>query len=534
MESSEPKRSQPGPGALLIRADAGVQTGTGHVMRCLALAQAWARRGGQPIFFLSDSFPAITQRILSEGFEVVYVPATAAANDIDCVLETGHRNSASWAILDGYTFSTQHQQHLLDAGLQVLVIDDYGQTDRYPASIILNHNVYASASRCADIYKARGTNTRLLLGSQYALLRREFLAWAIWKRRIRPDAARLLITLGGSDAANRSGDILRALSSLLQENDIEVVLLVTGAAQSDSTLEDEAAKISKNIRLVHNTSDMPAWMAWADIAAAGAGVTASELCFMGLPALLLVLAKNQRPVANRLTELGAALQSHADGAFDANEFASTVRELRNSPLRAKMSQSGRDLIDGLGADRVCAAMIGKELRLRPLCADDCDLLFRWANDPEVRAVSFHTEPIPRATHEQWFAAKFSDPAAVFHIGEDTTGKSVGQTRYALEGNRAVLSINVDPALKGQGWGRELLYFSTRTLFRERNVEAIDAFVQPSNTSSLRLFEQAGFESAGNCEIHGRVAVHFVTKAPQPSRTNDAELQIAINSQKEIE
>ena len=531
MTGSELAREQSSPGTLLIRADAGFQTGAGHAMRCLALAQAWARRGGQSIFFLSDSLPSLAERVVLEGFGVISIPAASAANDIQCVLVMAPRYAASWVVLDGYAFTAKQQQLLRDAGLQVLVVDDYGHTDSYPASIILNHNVYASADPYEDVYKNRDSSTRLLLGSRYALLRREFLPWTAWRRSIPPHAARLLVTLGGGDTAIRSLDILSALSP--SEN-IEVVLLVSGASQSAHNLEAAAARISTKIRVVRATPDMPGWMAWADIAIAGAGVTASELCFMGLPCLLLVLADNQRSVAKCLTDLGASLQGRLDGTFDAAELVWAIKHLSSSPLRTKMSKVSHSLIDGLGADRVCAAMLAKELYLRPLFPDDSDLLYRWANDPEIRNASFHPDPIPRASHEQWFAARLADSASLFHIGEDTAGKPVGQVRYAMEGNRAILSINVDPARKGRGWGRELLYFSTRTLFRERNIEAVDAFVRLNNSPSLRLFEQAGFESIGNRTIDGQIAAHFVLKAPHPPTTQDVTLRIALNSQVETE
>ena len=511
-----PTRSRPG--TLLIRADAGLKTGTGHVMRCLALAQAWARRGGQVTFFLNETLPALMERVDSEGFRVVPLPASTRPDDIQSVLNVGQEISGQqpcWTVLDGYAFTSTQQRLLLDAGFRVLVVDDYCQADSYPADIVVNQNIYATAEDYGQTYATRGAQTRLLLGTNFSLLRREFMPWAGWKREIPLTAARLLITLGGSDAANRSLDVLRALRSTTPDSarDFEIVLLVGGTAQPHDALEVEVAKINPKIRIVRNTFDMPGWMAWADIAVSGAGVTAYEMCFMGLPALLLVLADNQRPVAARLAELGLARQDRLDGNFEAPGFAAAVRELAASPLRSTMSQSARNRIDGLGADRVCAAMLGKQLRLRPLDSSDRDLLFRWANDPAIRAVSFHSEPISRARHDEWFKANLSDAYSVFHIGEDISGNPVGQVRYRLEGEHAKLSINVDPALKGQGWGRELLHFSTRSLLRDRPVKIIDAFVQPENRASLRLFEQAGFENLGSVEMDSRVAVHFVLRAP---------------------
>ena len=323
-------------------------------MRCFAIAQAWARRGGKSVFFLSESLPALAQRILSAGFEIVPLSASTAEGDVQSLLEFRRKYARSWVVLDGYAFTAQHQQLLLDAGFRVMVVDDYGQTDSYPADIVLNQNIYAAAEGYEKTYRGRAPNTRLLLGSDYALLRAEFLPWSRWTRSINSNASRLLITLGGSDAANRSLDVLRALSSFAE---FEIVLLVGGTAQADSALETEAARIINKVKIVLNTSDMPGWMAWADIAIAGAGVTSYELCFMGLPSLLMVLADNQRPIANRLAEMGVAMEYCPHGTFEAAALASVLQNLAHSKQRGKMSQSARQLVDGLGADRGCAAML---------------------------------------------------------------------------------------------------------------------------------------------------------------------------------
>jgi UDP-2,4-diacetamido-2,4,6-trideoxy-beta-L-altropyranose hydrolase len=478
-------------------------------MRCLALAQAWTRRGGEAVFFLSEEVPGLIQRVQSEGFTVVAFPQHCA-NDVTAVLKSGQLENASWVVLDGYSLRARQQQDLLDAGVHVCVIDDDGQSQSYPAHIVLNQNAYAAQA----MYHARGEQTELLLGPQFALLRREFLPWISWKRQVSSVARKLLVTLGGSDAAHRSLDVLRAIASG-SDLDLEVLLLVGGASAQSDRLAAEAGRMGPRVQVLRSTTEMPKLMAWADLAIAGAGVTAYELCFMGLPALLLVLADNQSAVAGRLTEMGIARYKDARVGFQPEELAEELRGLSGMKARGGMAQRSRELVDGLGADRACAAMLGKQLSLRLVRQEDCQSLFQWANDPLVRSASFHPEPISFEQHERWFATRLSDGASVIYIGEDARRNPVGQVRYQLQGDRATLSINLDPAVRGQGWGAELLYFSVRALFRSRGVRVIDAFVRPENKTSLRLFERAGFRALGTREVQATTAAHFVFGAEQP-------------------
>jgi UDP-2,4-diacetamido-2,4,6-trideoxy-beta-L-altropyranose hydrolase len=478
-------------------------------MRCLALAQAWARRRGEAVFFLSETVPALIQRVQAEGFAVVTLPESCA-DGVGAVVKSEHCESAAWVVLDGYSFRARDQQDFLDAGLRVCVIDDGGQAQGYPAQLVLNQNAYATEA----MYGERGRHTQLLLGPQFALLRREFLPWMSWERQVPSVARKVLITLGGSDAAIRSLDVLRAIASG-SDLDLEVLLLVGGASAQSDRLAAEAGRMRPRVRVLQNSAEMPRLMAWADLAIAGAGVTSYELCFMGLPALLLVLADNQCAVADRLSEMGVARCQDARTRFQPEYLAEELRSLTATEARAGMAQRSRELIDGLGAERTCAAMLGKQLSLRLVRQEDCQLLFHWANDPLVRGASFHPGPISFEQHERWFATRLSDSASVIYIGEDARRKAVGQVRYQLQGDRATLSINLDPAVRGQGWGAELLYFSVRALFRSRGVRVIDAFVRPENKTSLRLFERAGFRALGTREVQATTAAHFVFEAEQP-------------------
>jgi len=495
------------PGHLTIAADCGTAVGTGHAMRCLALAQVWQRDGGGVTFLVPEGSPLIEERIRAEGCGLQALIKSRFAR---AVVERLRPAEPGMVALDGYGFGAWEQSSLSEAGWRVLMIDDFAHASAYPASWVLNQNVYARE----EMYAQRGVDTRLLLGASYALLRQEFHQFLGWTRDVPDRAHRLLISIGGSDACNLSARILESLV-LLERKDIEVVLIAGGANPHFRELQTAVQRSQVPVRLIGNALDMPSLMAWADIAISGAGGTSYELCYMGLPALLFVTADNQRRVAERLSGTMAAICAGEAGEFDAHKFTETLRHCMESPEeREAISNRGRELVDGMGAARVKAAMLNQEIRLRAGQQADCRLLFSWANDPEVRKASFHSNVITWPGHQSWYAQKLADPQSVIYIGQNWGGEPVGVVRFQMDGDRAVLSVSIAPQFRGAGFGKGLTALSVQTLARRHSVRAVEAFVKPDNHASIHLFESCGFHRRGCTEVAGQPALLFTWDCPR--------------------
>lgn len=186
--------------SVLFRCDASVSMGTGHVMRCLALAQAWQDAGGRAVFAMAEAPAAVRDRVLTEGIEVAPIEAPSAGDDdARRVKDLARRYRADWVVLDGYHFGAGYQRELKSGGPKVLLVNDegfaeLGLVEPSPVDLILNQNPNATES----MYVQREPYTRLLLGTQYVLLRREFMEWQGWKRDIAATAGQLLITMGAA------------------------------------------------------------------------------------------------------------------------------------------------------------------------------------------------------------------------------------------------------------------------------------------------------------------------------------------------
>ncbi len=337
---------------LLIRADASTRIGTGHVMRCLALAQAYTAQGGQ-VFLASAELPdGLALRLRREAIEVMRLPvAPGSVEDGAFTARSAASVGAQWIVLDGYGFTAAYQRQLKEAGYRVMAIDDHAHLSHYYADIVLNQNLHAvQCEYTVEPY------TRVLCGTKYALLRREFWPWQAWRRHISPIATRVLITLGGSDPHNVSLTVLQALQLVDIQLDIVVVL---GPANPHQEAIWRALRASRHLVTVKKSvTQMPRLMAWADLAVAAGGSTCWELAFMGLPSLVCVTADNQLLVAESVQRAGFGVNLGWARGVRPDTWARELESLAKSRTRrARMHETGRYLVDGMGAFRAVGALL---------------------------------------------------------------------------------------------------------------------------------------------------------------------------------
>lgn len=342
--------------AVLVRADAG-RMGTGHVMRCLALAHAWQTTGGRVAFALGSAPAGVERRLAADRVAMHRVTAApGSAADAKQTIAAARRVGARRVVLDGYHFDLRFQRAVKAAGLTLLVVDDYGQAAEYVADLVLNPNLHASEAK----YQEREAYTHLLLGPRYALLRREFWPWRDWERTLRPRTRRVLVTLGGTDADNATGTVIRALR-LLDHRELEVRVVVGPASVHRDALLGEVGGARCAMQLLAGVTDMPALMAWADVAVSAAGSTCWELAFMGVPLVLVALASHQRDIAESLVGAHVAVHGGSHGRLSEAAVVGAVGGLLGVPeVRHEMSCRGRALVDGQGAQRVatCLSAVG--------------------------------------------------------------------------------------------------------------------------------------------------------------------------------
>jgi len=340
---------------LVVRADASPGMGTGHLLRCLALAQEWKDRGGNVILITACKVASLLERFGEEKVEVV--PLGNAYPDSDDLRETRRvRNNypGAWLVLDGYHFDIAYQSAVAEGHSRLLVIDDNAHLLHYQAEIIVNQNIHAWM--VASRYPPACT---LLLGPDYALLRREFRISKVKLGQQPQVARRILVLLGGSDPANITRKVLAALSAVTIPG-LEVVVLLGPANEHRAGLEAVVQNARYSVRLEQDARNVARWMLWSDLVIAGAGTVTWELCRIGVPGILLTLADNQRLSAEAVSAAGLAVWAGDAEDIRPEELARVIGDLAHDQIRrAEMSKRCRRLVDGRGPQRVVDWLLSK-------------------------------------------------------------------------------------------------------------------------------------------------------------------------------
>jgi UDP-2,4-diacetamido-2,4,6-trideoxy-beta-L-altropyranose hydrolase len=341
--TATPHRAQGGP-RILFFADAGQAVGGGHVMRCLTLAGALARRGAVCGFIETPASSAILDVFAGPDVERIGVSGETP----EAIAGAAHRWGAAAVVVDHYGFDLAQEARLRAAAGPLMVLDDLRR--HHDCDLLLDSNI----GRTAADYPGLDT----LTGPSFALVRSAFAERrrvALARRGLDEPPKRLLVSMGLTDLGAVTARIVEALAPELREARLDVV--VGHAAPSLARLAALTARDAR-IRLHVDVDDMAALTAEADLAIGAGGSSTWERCCLGLPTLLVILAENQRPNAEALAAAGAALTLEAgDERFEDHLRASLRRLREDADLRRRMSQAAAGLCDGQGADQVALRLL---------------------------------------------------------------------------------------------------------------------------------------------------------------------------------
>lgn len=486
---------------LLVRADADLAIGTGHVMRCLALSQAWLDRGGTVRFACAACPSGLRERLAGEGIGVAEVGAPIGSEEDRAQTDRIAREAgASWVVVDGYSFDAAYVEALKGGGHRILQLDDCAQLDRYRADLVLNQNIYAHEG----MYPGIPARTSLLLGPRYALLRREFRAAEKAPRMKKGRPSRLLVSFGGSDPTGLTLEVVKAFGERRKPG-LEATVLIGATNPRAEEIRGVSATLGSALEVTTNASDMARRMADAGVALLNGGSTCYEAAYLGLPAIMVILADNQRAVAHGLDRAGVGILAGDAENVCGEALLDRAVGLLEDPIRCdRMASSGRSLVDGRGASRVSTRLLASLLKLRPARAEDAKTLWSWANDPAVRASAFHQDPIPWEAHLRWFTGKLDNTRTSIYLASDAGGCDIGQIRFEWgEDGIAEVDVSVAEEHRSKGTGAALIRAGCDTLFSEKPVHAVRALIKKDNTPSKVAFECADFRAREEAEVRGQ-------------------------------
>jgi len=339
---------------IVFRADSSVDIGSGHIMRCLTLANQLAA-GGARVSFMSREVPGVMiDAIQRYGHSCLLLRADKdnAETDVPALLQTIGR--VDWLIVDHYGLDSKWEARMRPLVRKIMVIDDLANRP-HDCDLLLDQNFYYGYESRYDGLVSDAT--RRLLGPTYVLLRPEFSSARGALRQRDGIIRRILVFFGGSDPSNQTLSALEGIDAL-QRPDI-LVDAVVGTANPHW---DEVRTFCDSrpwVNFHYQISNMAEFIAAADLGVGAGGAAMWERCALGLPTLTVTFADNQVRTTQDVSKAGAIAYLGWSSDLSSADYTNAILALLDRPDDLLcISAKALELIDASnnGVDSVIRAM----------------------------------------------------------------------------------------------------------------------------------------------------------------------------------
>lgn len=337
-----------------IRTDGNEIVATGHVMRCLSIAEQLRKAGIEVIFLLADDkmFPILHEKRFRT--KILDTKWNDLEKETDILIRYLREQDAEVLLLDSYYITEEYLQNL-SKYIRIVYIDDLNKF-AYPVHTILHYAPFADVEKYKQFQQIDGRSTRFLIGGQYIPLREEF---DLKKRVIKKEVHKVLITTGGTDRLNMAGIILERAQKESIWGKLEFHVVVGPFFQNKEKLYQMKEKY-ENIILHKNVKKMSELMRDCDIAVSAGGSTLYEICACGTPCICFEIADNQNG-ASVWEEKGYMMYAGNAYMEKQNCIERCIRSIQtyceSYSLRCECSEKMQELVDGKGAGRIAEYIV---------------------------------------------------------------------------------------------------------------------------------------------------------------------------------
>jgi UDP-2,4-diacetamido-2,4,6-trideoxy-beta-L-altropyranose hydrolase len=362
----------------VIRADANEDIGIGHVMRCLALSEWLSEHQIKPVLITKYSNSFIENKIIELNGKIIvlsestnpssnryehskWLKGSEESDALQCIEAIEQERSTNgnipplFIIVDHYALAAPWEK-ILTIHAPIFVVDDLNDRKHY-CTWLLDQTLGKKAINYSSLVS---NNTKLFIGSKYALIRKEFTeATKKFQRSYPQRIVKVLVTLGGMDKPNNTSKVLSYLDSYILSNKKDIFITAV-TCKSNPNLEYLQSEVKKNINIsllidVHNMAEL---MMSHDVCIGAAGSTSWERCTMSLPTISIITAENQKTIAINLENAGAVINLGTMVNLNKERFLEKFNELLyENDLYNSLSQKSHLLCDGLGAERVVSEVL---------------------------------------------------------------------------------------------------------------------------------------------------------------------------------
>lgn len=351
--------------SIVFRVDSSASIGLGHLFRCLTLAEALRSEGFKCKFISCELWGNRIDIIRSRGFDVSVLRYTQTQGSKECaitevracdwILDAAESSEilanikVGWLVVDHYALDFKWENHLRYCAKNFFVIDDLANR-KHDADFLLDQNL----GRIDNDYRHLVSDKcELLIGGDYALLRPEFSRlrkYSLARRKV-ARTKKIIISMGGTDPNNVTGQLLGSIRNLVLPSDSHITVIMGKTAPWLNMVREAATLIPYRCEIKVDVENMAELLAKSDLAIGAAGISALERCCLGLPSLLMAIADNQIAGAEALAKLGGCIFLSNTSLTD---LQNSISRLQQKDAFFKMSQSASNAVDGLGLTRIIA------------------------------------------------------------------------------------------------------------------------------------------------------------------------------------
>lgn len=356
---------------IVFRADASIQIGTGHVMRCLTLADALRERGFETLFICRELDGFSAKMVTDRGHDLRLLPAPEKTNPVlpnnpvhapwlgvpweqdaeqtsDILQSLG---SVDWLVVDHYALDFRWEGRLRSKAQKIMVVDDLADR-KHDCDLLVDQTLAASKERYRSLVHEE---CDLLLGPRYAMLRPEFALnrdAALEKRKQTTSIRKILVAMGGTDPFNVTERSLQGIE-LLGNKELEVTVVLGSSAPHLKAITEKAQKSKLRVSVLTDVQNMAEIMVDHDLCIGSGGMTSWERCVLGLPSLTITLADNQEHINCALDSAGASKSLGWFNSITINYFRDELEEfISKNFFWHDMVNASSGVCDGLGYKRI--------------------------------------------------------------------------------------------------------------------------------------------------------------------------------------
>ena len=503
---------------LLVRVDAGIQMGTGRVRGIHALAREFRQRGGQATIVCSEIPNALRRRIEHDCISVQQTgsPAGTVADNF-ATQEIIALERPDWLAIDGAAFDVHYVNQIADNIKRISILDGI---PRGRANLVVDTGTKSSSGP-----DHLGNSIQRLSGPAFSLVDRLRTLQPLNRKTV-AEAKRILVWIHGPDIDNWTLRTLQSLSDLATKR-MTVECMVDQNYKHFAELENFKRYSNATLRIHKNIDRIEPLAERADLAITSGHTGCYSLAYYGIPMILISTPESNQKIIHVLHQnragLSLAHQNESDNSSPPTVLETIKKLLSDQFKRHSLSRHAMDLVDGQGVKRIVNSMANCSVTLRQANDRDCEMIWHWRNDPEVRSVALNQEPLAWTTLTDWFYQAQDAPNQQVWIIENAIDQPIGEVCFEIDDRNDQASINMllDQTNRSRGTGALLIKLALEQLYTTTNVTQVVAQMRSGNIASEKSFRAAGFEPIAPTIVNGVMASQFLFTRDQnqTSRSN---------------